>query len=1045
MEPTKENIENTIKLNKEESDSKPPLLYYKKLSIFWKEFSQNRESIFKIIYNILEGQKNDDINEEIKKNKNTIDFIEELFNEEENESKESEEESKEVHEENFKKNNIKRQENLENEIELLKLRENEKKKIFEIGNKINENYYNNFKKNYNNNLELYEYGKLKLIEMFNVIYLSIDDDIILFPIEFLFKVNIVGSEEWICNAEYLIYICYYIKNLKFPYFENKNININNKIYYSTLTNVNNVTNYLLIYGNNNVSVKEKCIDVTKIINSITSNKIKNEVSNNYLKLLFNDQLINDYYLKLNKKFDLINEFSILFNNIIHSQSLQYRNCFLIFHHNYKFIHIHLVHELAKAYLSNYFRYLYLDIKTLKKYTSSEQLRYYFSYWIHKIFNIEDLSKNENYFNEEISQNLKKENYLKFILFQVINKNKEIKKSNFNKLYIIFDNITDIKDYYYISSINNELQEDHYFDFQLILFCDIESKSICQFFFSNQNLYNYKKDYNIYYINLIDEAKNINEDELLEMLNSRDNEKLLSEFVSLFHFKEHLEKEEAVLYFNLDLNYLINYIKYIKLIIKQNNNEFKLLDIEFKNDEIEKMFLKYYNSIVTKFINTKRKINSVFGKDKGNSIENQIVYDTMTGKIENQNFSNIKFVECKVNSLYCLKIKEQEKLILNNNEHILFTQKSATGEIYDFAFLINNKMKLFQNTTLKTSNDLKKLERLIIEVDCENIKRELFPTKQVEDFTFGIITTKEVFNEFKNLKKPSKKHTYYLMRKFCLKNNYEFFIYDLYSKTIYIDIDGELIEYKNLYEFNNSKKIVTTNFETLYNKGVKKISTKYVEKEKINKFISTKLSLSYVRILAKYTYKKELKTLNFNENNYGIFIYGYYKSKNQIILFKGNSLKIPISESNIENDSSNWNVVLFYGNPNNEIIDNNNKENFNEEGSNDEEGNKKRINNEERITDEEKNNDKEGNNFEKENFDEEERNDDEGSNNEEDSNDKEVCNNEEEINDKNQNKKDIINKLDNIKKLLKKKTNRSEIKKNNQSENKKNKNKRKKSY
>ena len=121
MESIKENIENPIKLNNEESESKPPLMYYTNLSFFWKEFSQNRESIFKIIYNILEEQGNDDINEELKKNNKSIDYNEELFNEEENESKECEEESNEEYEENF--NN-----NLEYEIELIELEKNKEKK-----------------------------------------------------------------------------------------------------------------------------------------------------------------------------------------------------------------------------------------------------------------------------------------------------------------------------------------------------------------------------------------------------------------------------------------------------------------------------------------------------------------------------------------------------------------------------------------------------------------------------------------------------------------------------------------------------------------------------------------------------------------------------------------------------------------------------------------------------------------------------------------------------------------------------------------------------
>ena len=40
--------------------------------------------------------------------------------------------------------------------------------------------------------------------MLHDIYLSIDD-LILFPIQFLFRVNILGSEEWICNTEYSSY------------------------------------------------------------------------------------------------------------------------------------------------------------------------------------------------------------------------------------------------------------------------------------------------------------------------------------------------------------------------------------------------------------------------------------------------------------------------------------------------------------------------------------------------------------------------------------------------------------------------------------------------------------------------------------------------------------------------------------------------------------------------------------------------------------------------------------------------------------------------
>ena len=47
--------------------------------------------------------------------------------------------------------------------------------------------------------------------------------------------------------------------------------------------------------------------------------------------------------------------------------------------------------------------------------------------------------------------------------------------------------------------------------------------------------------------------------------------------------------------------------------------------------------------------------------------------------------------------------------------------------------------------------LRKLKRNILEVDCENMKIALSPYIKVEDFSFGIITTKGFFkiNELLN--------------------------------------------------------------------------------------------------------------------------------------------------------------------------------------------------------------------------------------------------------------------------------------------------------
>ena len=81
----------------------------------------------------------------------------------------------------------------------------------------------------------------------------------------------------------------------------------------------------------------------------------------------------------------------------------------------------------------------------------------------------------------------------------------------------------------------------------------------------------------------------------------------------------------------------------------------------------------------------------------------------------------------------------------------------------------------------------KLSKRVIEVDFRNMNHALQNIKDYKIFSFGIIISTTIYEEYQSTPNNKKKNTtYFLMEKHCINNNFEFIIYDLQKQNIFIE-------------------------------------------------------------------------------------------------------------------------------------------------------------------------------------------------------------------------------------------------------------------
>ena len=458
--------------------------------------------------------------------------------------------------------------------------------------------------------------------------------------------------------------------------------------------------------------------------------------------------------------------------------------------------------------------------------------------------------------------------------------KEINKKNNNiiseynskyetlpELYIIIDNINNEKDYdIWINILSNKYNlynDKNNLKIKFIGICNIDTEFCSNLFIAEKDKSFSDRSFIVEYLNsnydYIEGQSNDDLKNFFKDLFDNKNIFILEEFIILFQFKEYLNEYDII-----NCKFLFKYIIYLNLkIIKDLDDIIYIKAISFKNEEIEKQFRDNYKDLCLHFLNNEKSINEIFGDKNGDFFEKQLIFDILTEKICNNKILNFK--ELKIKTIYCMNT---EKIDLTNfkDSNIFFFQISKTAEIYDFAFAKDDFIKSYQVSNKKLISDLKKLEKGVIGIDFSNIKHALKPIKEYTKFSFGIITSKRVYDEYKR----KENNDYYLMKNHCLQNQYEFLIYDLKERQFYIEDENNSLQlFNDFYSFNNKYQINTPELNSIFHLNPIKMTIKKFKRD-IFENIENKNS---IEIVGSFKYKDEFLNLEVNESNYGIFIFG----------------------------------------------------------------------------------------------------------------------------------------------------------------------------
>ena len=864
------------------------------MKLFFEKYFEKRNIIFENIYNILESNANEEENRK----------IQEIINQENIEDFDKIQLIKGIKTENFIKNftrNYKPEQLQKYNLGLIVPPYTDIIKLVFYGTKeelknykIDENNKDEYSDEKNNkkseNLEEKNENKEKEKEKEETTENKkeeLNHYIFLMYIDFIAKIKINEDEEWICNPDYAIYLIYIKKNLKNPHPDSKNEDESS--YY--LSDDSNIEHFVFI-TNNKYKEKKKILEIKADLNIsniykdiVNKNDSYEEYINNYLQGINSKEINIKKYInnQIVSYFEKLNKYEGVKNIIFQEENIL--NGF------YKII------SLNDLYYNEFLRFFYLDLKIFNEIKNTNEKRKYLSYYIARLYNCNtEFEKDfENFVNENL-KNVKDKNFINILIDKIIDENRNLIKNNEETpFYIIIDNIDTYENYKILERLMNH-------DYDVLKNTYIYGVINIDEVFGQEKfmkVYNKKiteRGFYVHYLNSNNsDIINNNDHNLNKFFKDIGNSiKILKDFLLLIYFKKYVNE-----YTDFDYNILMNYIKYIKLIIKEDNNNFLYInDIEFKNEEIKNLFIKNYKDILMHYLNNKNDnfIRDLFSDVNSIFFEKQIILDILLDKIKSNKERNFK--ELKVHLIYNMDL-DLSKIDFSQykDKDIIIIQDSKTGEIYDFGIIVNNCVKLYQVSTIKTKEDLIRLDKKLIEFDCDYMKNKyLNKFGDYNNFSFGIITSTSTFNNYSKLleeKKNISNAPYNLMKEYCLKNNYELFIYDLFKQKIYKEDETNKLIECDLYNFNVKNELNIPKLKKIYAQNPKKISMKTFKKENfIKKLKDTELfdglddNMNSINVIGKFEYKDALLNIEeIEEDNYFIYISGNTKDKKNLEIFK----------------------------------------------------------------------------------------------------------------------------------------------------------------
>jgi len=584
------------------------------------------------------------------------------------------------------------------------------------------------------------------------------------------------------------------------------------------------------------------------------------------------------------------------------------------------------------------RYFYFNSEYIKKYNKK-----YFYFRIAKMFN-----KNEKKLFLELLKPEKQDTinynseYISKILNKILKKLKDV--------HIVFDNIQDESIFNQIMDIMAKMnQNTGYFkikkksdkvknikankirilsNYTVSLFVPIKyitlklinTSNIYQsnkaFLFPNDKSYTQELTPKEYFNSLVldnydkEKYKNKIRREISEFIDN--NIEYLILLIELLHLKSFMKKKSLINYD--ENNYLVKFLPYLYISLYIKLDTALINKIKFRTNFIEEIIYDQINYLLSQNIITDEIFKYIKTKPiEGIYIEKQIIYHLIT-KI-------INFEKVKIEKIYCFD-SILDKKIINNNNSIIFIQKSELAPLYDFGVIIyiNGKsiFKGYQIGINKPLNSLSQLYKEKIKMDLLYFisKINIFLNEKITEFSFGIITTKYAYdsqknnsnnnfnydfeidnyddiNDDKKEKENDKEYkNYNIMKTYCDDNNYEFLIFDPKGNKFYIDKDNNLenIVFHDYYD-NKFKNIVTNYIfknEENYNLTKLPIFPKEItkiDKEYIRNSINESIKDQQLNFLGKFQKEESIKIDFSNLINDNFIIYSKDRDKKNIFFKK----------------------------------------------------------------------------------------------------------------------------------------------------------------
>ena len=732
-----------------------------------------------------------------------------------------------------------------------------------------------------------------------------------------------AKDEWIFNNDYLMYLISKIYKMKNPKFAHKIESIEDESSIISL-NGNNLQEYIWNDWNIIYEAKE-LINIDKLLEE-KNKTFKEREKDKFFCELIGVKEIN----KLPKEFYDYKKYCSSLDGVLSMSNLTHKKK-IIFHNEDIYFRYNLFYQLEINYNWGVLGNFYINFglfRDCKRHVRLKRIAYFLSFLFPKNYpyfrnffeekikcEVSDdldcwkqiISEIKNYFENNIFK--KNENEIKSSNVNSQNLNEELQLFNNvdnKKFIIIFDDILTSEENQIVESIIKEYSIKNFTFFIIYpLISEFTENKFIEYVNKPSNSHS---PFSLYFANIIkfDEKSpkyeekvdtNIFEDE------KENDEIIIYDLIRIFNFKYIFVNSINSEINSKSLGFLVKYMKYLN--INFDNIKKIIIDISFKNKNIEYQFREKYENILT-LIKTKQNIslNNIFGQKDGYDLEKIIIYEIINSPKE-------KYETLEVQSIFGLKKMEKEKRVGYQNSNFFIKHNSSNAEMFDFAFktIKDNKqyLKIIQVTSIKTKEEKEKLSLEKMIINCSYLKKEFKENDlgDIDGISFCIIAPFRILED-KYIK------NYRSLKRFCRENNYEFILFDLEKKSFYKRKNKNIYNI-DIFNFNSKYQLNIIDFDEIIQikKPLHLISLREVkrrdenmedanaQKEAIN------LLKGNIKRVAKFEYNGNFKDLKKLKENY--FAYIYFQKLNYVYFYRDRIIK---NYGNIDIDEKKLTLILY---------------------------------------------------------------------------------------------------------------------------------------